>query len=281
MTFASEALDFSPGSKNTVAIAGLGTIGRIVAKRLDEGLEGLTLVAAAARDEVKAGIFLRTLKSQPRLMPLGDLAQAADIVVECLPADQFDAVAEPALRAGRTLVAISVGAILDRPHLTDLARRHGGRIVVPTGALLGLDAVQAAAEGTIRSVRMVTRKPPSGLAGAPYLLERNISLEALVEPRKIYEGPVREAVRGFPANVNVAAALSLAGIGPDKTIIEIWADPHVDRNRHQITVDSDSAWFSMEIANIPSDENPKTGKITALSVVSALRKLRRTVAIGT
>ena len=98
-----------------------------------------------------------------------DLAAHADIIVECAPAAVLPAIAEPALRAGRSLVVLSCGALLDRMELVELAREHGGRILVPTGALLGLDAVIAAAEGDIHSVRMITRKPPRGLLGAPYL----------------------------------------------------------------------------------------------------------------
>lgn len=267
----------------TVAIAGLGAIGKEVARRLVEksGIPGLALVAASGRDQAKARTFLDSIGAKSvALLPLGKLAGAADIVVEALPSAAFDELAEPTLRAGKTLMVVSVGALLDRPGLADLATRHGGRIVVPTGALLGLDAVRAAAEGQIHSVRMVTRKPPGGLKGAPHLERNQIVVDGLTAPLKVFEGSAREAVRGFPANVNVAAALSLAGIGPDRTTIEIWADPGVDRNRHRIEVDSDSARFALEIANIPS-ENPKTGRITAQSVVALLRRLGSSFQIGT
>jgi aspartate dehydrogenase len=146
--------------------------------------------------------------------------------------------------------------------------------------LIGFDAVSAAAEGTINSVQMVTRKPPTGLAGAPYLIEKRISLDGLTSALCVFKGSARDAAAAFPANVNVVAALSLAGIGPDRTTIEIWADPAVTRNCHQIRVDSDSASFTMSIENIPS-ENPKTGRITALSVIAALRKLTSPLQVGT
>ncbi len=174
---------------------------------------------------------------------------------------------------------LSCGALLERMELVDLARAHGGRILVPTGALLGLDAVVAAAEGTIHSVRMITRKPPGGLAGAPYLVQHGIVVDGLTEPLRVFDGTAREAARGFPANVNVAAALSLAGIGADRTRVEIWADPAVTRNIHRIEVEADSARFSLQIENVPS-ENPRTGRITALSVVALLRKLRSPLAVG-
>jgi len=178
------------------------------------------------------------------------------------------------------VMVLSAGALLPRPELIDLAKERGGQIIVPTGALIGLDAVTAAAEGEIRSVRMITRKPPRGLAGAPYLERNGISVEGLNGAKLVFSGTAREAAAGFPANVNVAAALSLAGIGPDRTTIEIWADPAVTRNCHRIEVESDSAMFSMSIENIPS-ENPKTGRITALSALAALRKLHAPLRVGT
>jgi aspartate dehydrogenase len=126
---------------------------------------------------------------------------------------------------------------------------------------------------------MVTRKPPAGLAGAPYLEERQISLEGLIAPLRVFEGTAREGARGFPANVNVAAALALAGIGPDRTRLEIWADPTVTRNTHTIEVEADSARLRMTIENVPSD-NPRTGRITALSVIACLEGLVAPLRIG-
>src|SRR5690606_25284863 len=140
-----------------------------------------------------------------------------------------------------------------------LARRSGGRIVVPSGAILGLDAVRAVAEGNVESVRLITRKPPAGLAGAPLLVEKGISLEGLSEPLLVYTGSAREAAKGFPANLNVSVALSLAGVGPDRTTVEVWADPTVTHNTHTIIVESDSSNLTMTIENIPSAENPRTG----------------------
>jgi aspartate dehydrogenase len=174
---------------------------------------------------------------------------------------------------------LSCGALLDNFELVDFAKRHGGRVLVPSGALLGLDAVAAAAEGAISSVHMITRKPPSGLAGAPYLEVHGIAVAGLAAAKRVFAGTAREAARGFPANVNVAAALALAGIGPERTTIEIWADPGIDRNIHRIEVEADAARFSMQIENVPS-ENPKTGRLTPLSVIAALRKLVSPLAVG-
>src|SRR5215831_13584316 len=217
-----------------VAIAGLGAIGRTVARRLADGIPGLALACAAARDAGKAKAWLEEAKISCPLVKLAEFPRYADLAVECAPAEILESICTPMLTAGKRVMVLSAGALLPRPHLIDLARQHGGEIIVPTGALLGLDAVAAAAEGVIRSVRMTTRKPPRGLAGAAYLVKNGISVEGLNAAKCVFAGTAREAAAGFPENVNVVAALSLAGIGPDRTTIEIWADPAVTRNCHSI-----------------------------------------------
>ena len=254
-----------------VGIAGFGTIGQSVAVALRRGIEGLELAAVCSRDREKAKRNMARA-SVPVVGPR-ELAEACDVIVDCAPKSAFREIAEPALEAGRTLVTVSGAGLLQHPEVIDLARSRGSRIVLATGALLGLDAVRAAAEGEIHQVRMISRKPPAALAGAPHLAEAGISIENLAAPLRVFEGSAREGARGFPANVNVAAALGLAGIGPDRTRLEIWADPSIDRNTHEIEVEADSARFSLRIENVPTAENPATGKITALSVIAALRGL--------
>ena len=148
---------------------------------------------------------------------------------------------------------------------------------MPTGALLGLDAVTAAAEGAIHSVRMITRKPPRGLAGAPYLEQHGISVEGLNEPKRVFAGTARDGAAGFPPTSMWRRRLSLAGIGPDRTMMEIWADPTVERNCHKIEVDSEfRPVFPRNREH--SLREPENGRITALSVLAALRKLSRAAA---
>jgi aspartate dehydrogenase len=256
----------------------LGAIGTAVARALlAGGVPGLQLTAVAVRN---AGSVTERLGAPVPSLDFEGLADACDIVVESLPRALFRAVAEPAIAKGRTFIPLSVGALLDEGDLIEAARTTGARILVPTGALLGLDAVKAAAEGHVTSVNMVTRKPPAGLAGAPYLLEHNININGLTEPLRVFAGSARDGARGFPANVNVAAALSLAGIGPDRTHMEIWADPGVTRNTHRIVVEADSARLTLMIENVPTAENPKTGRITALSVLTLLRGLVSPLRVG-
>jgi aspartate dehydrogenase len=271
----------SPGRIIRVAIVGLGSIGKVLAKKITSGeIPGVELVAISARDPSKARSILAELSCNVPILSFDELPDVADIAIECAPAELLSDIVRPMLDAGKTVMVLSAGALLNRPELIELARKTGGQIIVPTGALLGLDAVSAAAEGKIISVSMITRKPIAGLLGAPYLTENNISIENATTPVKVFEGTARQAAIGFPANLNVAAALALAGIGADRTTQEIWADPQVTRNTHTIIVEADSARFEMKIENIPS-ENPKTGRITALSVLAALRKISGPLRVST
>lgn len=266
----------------SVGIAGFGTIGAVVAARLaGDGLPGLVLTAISSGRRDVAEARMRSLGLSVPLVSPVELASRCDIIVECAPTAAFRSIAEPALAAGRTLVTVSGAAILELPEIVEKAREGGGQIVLATGALLGLDAVRAAAEGTIHSVRMVTRKPPKSLRTAKHVVENNISLDNLAEPLLLFRGSAREGARAFPSNVNVAAALGLAGVGADRTELEIWADPTKERNCHRIDVDSDSARFGLEIENIPTDENPGTGRITALSMIAALRGIAAPLRVGT
>lgn len=274
----------SPTTRDTelrVAIGGLGTVGTVVAQRLDAGIPGLTLVAVSARDHARAARRVAALRRPVPILALPELADAADVVIECAPASVFAEIAEPAIKAGRIFMPISVGALLSHWHVVELAANHGARIIVPSGALLGLDAVRAVAEGEIHSVRMITRKPPRSLAGSPYIEQHEIELDQIKEPLKVFEGTAREGALGFPANVNVAAALGLAGIGVDRTQLEIWADPTVNRNTHNIVVEADSARFELKIENVPTEQNPRTGKTVALSVIATLKRLVSPLTVGT
>ena len=264
-----------------VAIGSLGTVGSAVAYRLDQGIEGLALSAVSARDTRKASKRMRQFKIQVPILPLHELAGVADVVVECAPAEVFYDIAEPTVKAGKMLIPISVGALLCHWDIVDLAKIHGARIIVPTGALVGLDAVRAAAEAHVDRVQIITRKPPAALKDSPYLEENSIKVDNLTQPIRVYAGSAREGALGFPANVNVAAALGLAGIGVDRTQLEIWADPTITKNIHTIVVESDSSRFELKMENIPTEENPRTGRIVAQSIIATLRRLVDPITIGT
>ena len=264
-----------------IAVGGLGAVGLPVARFLIDGAcGGLSLSAVSASSEASAREKLGDRVAGVVVCNAGGLAEHADVVVECLPPDLFRSVAEPTLKSGKILMPLSVTQLLAHWDLVAEAEKTGARVIVPTGALLGLDAVRAAAEGDLQSVKMQTRKPPAGLANAPFVREQGIDLSNLGEPKLLYEGSVRDAAQKFPANVNVSVALSLAGLGPDLTRYEIWADPSVTRNTHSISVEGAEVAFDMSIAGVPSEENPATGKLTPLSTIAALKGLVQTVKVG-
>ena len=268
-----------------VGIAGLGTVGLPVARWLDGNAGGkaggLVLAAVSAANEKRAAERVAEFKAPVPVVALDGLAEGADVIVECAPPELFSEIAEPAIQAGRVLIPLSVTSLLERMDLVALAAETGARIMVPTGALLGLDALRAAALGTIHSVTMVTRKPPRALRKVKYVAGLGVDLDRLDAPLKLFEGSVADAAAKFPANINVAVALALAGIGPDKTRLEIWADPTVTRNTHAIRVEADSANFEMTIGVVPTEENPATGQLVHLSVIETLRGLVATFRVGT
>jgi aspartate dehydrogenase len=165
--------------------------------------------------------------------------------------------------------------------LTDLARRHGRRIHVPSGAIGGVDIIKGAAVGGIEECRLTTTKLPKALAGAPYVREQGIDLDRIDKATLIYEGPASQAVRHFPQNVNVAATIGLAGIGLDRTTVRIVADPEAARNIHEVFVRGAFGEATIRLANLPSPANPKSSYLTSLSVIAALQSLSRECQLGT
>ena len=255
-----------------VAIAGLGAIGTLVASKISE-FPNLALVAVSDRDTEGARQKLESLGLNVPIVPLDLLPEAADLVIEALPASAAKALFKASIALGKTLVPLSSSVIIQNPELIDEAALSGAKIIVPSGAVGGLDALKAAREGQLTSVRMVTRKAPKSLAGAPYVVEQGIDLEKLREPTLIFSGTATEAARGFPANVNVVAAVSMAGLGPEATRIEVWADPEAEQNSHSLIVQSDSSDFEIHMKNFPSPSNPRTSQLASMSVLATLRDL--------
>lgn len=264
----------------TVGVVGLGAIGRAVCQALDAGIPGLRLVGALARDPQRAGRFLHGLAGRPPFLPLDDLIAASELIVEASTQAHLEEVAPRALGAGRDLVVLSCGGLLGRGDWVALAEAHRCRIYVPSGAIAGLDGVKAARVGTVTAATMETRKPPAGLAGAPWIVQQKIDLDAITAETLVFEGPATEACRAFPANVNVLAALALAGVGSDRTRIRIYAVPGLQRNVHRITLEGDFGRLAVESENVPS-ENPRTGRLASLSTIALLRDLGSSLRVGT
>ncbi len=255
-----------------VGIVGMGVIGRHIAEAISKGIHGVTLAGVAVRDPAKAAGY--------PVLGLDELIRRSDLVVEAATQAALREFGPAVLSAGKHLMVLSVGALVGV--LDDWARlgeKHGCRIFVPSGAIAGLDGVKGAREGAITAVTMETRKPPRALAGAPYIAQRGIDLDRIASETLIFEGPATEAVRAFPANVNVVAALSLAGLGPERTRIKLFAVPGLERNQHRITIEGEFGRLRIEVENIPS-ENPRTGRLSYLSAIAMLRELGSTFQVG-
>ncbi|HZP38256.1 MAG TPA: aspartate dehydrogenase [Methylomirabilota bacterium] len=255
-----------------VGIVGMGVIGHRIAEALTRGIPGTALTGVSVRRPESAAGY--------PAVALEDLIERSDLIVEAATQAALREFGPAVLSAGRHLMVLSVGALVGvLDEWATLAEKHGARILVPSGAIAGLDGVKGAREGRITAVTMETRKPPRGLAGAPYIEERRIDLGAITRETLIFEGPATEAVRGFPANVNVVAALSLAGIGPERTRIKLYAVPGQARNQHRITVEGDFGLLRFEVENVPS-ENPRTGRLSYLSAIAMLREMGAAVRVG-
>ncbi len=265
---------------NSIGIVGCGAIGRALIKASDAGKLSVAVAGVSSRSEKTAREFLATFSKPPPYLDLPRLIAASDLIIEAAGGRIVPALAEKVFAAGKDLMVISVGALLDHPEIVDAARKSGRRLFVPSGAIAGLDGIKSAATGQVSSVTITTRKPPESLEGAPYLVEHGITLAGLEREREVFFGTAREACRGFPANVNVTAAVSLAGIGADRTYVRIVAVPGLTRNCHDVEVAGEFGRLAVHIENVPS-ENPRTGKLTALSIIRSINDAADSVRIGT
>lgn len=265
-----------------VGIVGCGTIGRSVASGLDAGeVPGVQLGALCSRNLGRAMEFARSLEAPPPVVPLEEVPPLVDMVIETAGQDSVDPIAQVTLGSGKDLMVLSCGALLDREDLLTLAAEHGATIYAPSGAIACLDGIMGAASGRIDSLTMTSTKPPAGFKDTPGMVGSTIDLDSLAEPATLFEGPAVQACRLFPANINVSAAVAMAGLGPHDTKVRIVADPAVVYNTHEIVVTGEFGIIQMKIQNVPSPSNPKTGMLTALSTLASLRKIVSPLKIGT
>lgn len=267
--------------KMRIGIIGCGTIGSEIASAIDQGKIEVELYAVWDKDQSKAESLLKRLRSSsPRIISPPLLIKEVDLVVESASQEAVREVLPLVIEEGKDILVMSVGGLIDNEELIRKAKEKNCRIYVPSGALAGLDAVQSGSIGGIRSAVLTTIKPPRALLGAPYVEEKNIDLLSLEEPMVIYEGKAREAIKLFPANVNVAAALALAGIGPDETLVRIIADPKAKVNMHRIEVEGDFGKITAQTENYPAPSNPRTSYLAVLSAIALLKKLSTPLRIG-
>ena len=267
-----------------IGIVGAGAIGKEIARAIDSGVVPARLEAIWDRDAAEARSFAASLKSPPQVLPLPELVEASNFVVEAASQAAVREVALAALTRSRSVMVLSVGAFADAELLQtvrSLAKKHQCSVVVPSGAVCGLDGVKSAAIGRIDSVTITTRKPIEGLRGAPFIVRHKIDIDRFTEPTEIFSGPAALAIKEFPANVNVAASLSLVGVGFDKTQVRVVVDPGIRRNMHEIVVRGEFGELHTTVENVPSQANPKTSYLAALSAIATLKQVCEPLKIGT
>jgi aspartate dehydrogenase len=268
-----------------IGIIGCGTIGIYICKAVDEGLIDAHVHAIYDRQGQCVKTMKASLKNlQPEVMEPAEMFEHIDLLVECASQQAVAEIIPAALRAKCDVMIMSVGAFADKDlydNIRDLAKDNNCKVYLPSGAIVGLDGIKSASVDDIYSVTLTTQKPPSGLAGAPYIIQNNIDLDSIDDKTVLFEGSASEAVKSFPANVNVAATLSIAGIGFEKTKVRIIANPKITRNIHEISVTGAFGEFTTRVENIPSPTNPRSSFLAPLSAVATLKKITDPFQVGT
>jgi aspartate dehydrogenase len=265
-----------------VALLGGGTIARLVLEHRNPKVE---FVALAGRGPQSRGAALAREFSVPYVVGRDALLAARPAAV--IEAASHDAVREhlvPLLEAGVSVVVLSAGALADdalRAAAERAATASGALFYVPSGGIGGLDALKTACLAGVETVSIRVAKPPAAWKGIPYVEKLGIDLDALRGPKTLFEGPARQGVPHFPQNVNIAAVLALAGLGMDRTRLEVVADPGLVLNTHTIRVSGAAGRMTVVLENVPAPENPKTSWLACYSALSALESLRSRVRFGT
>lgn len=267
-----------------IGVIGCGFIGSQICQAIDSGFVSAKLWGIFDFSNEKTTAVLKSLKNvSPKICTPEELIESCDLIVECASQDAVLKYALPTLQNGVDLLVLSVGAFQDIDFYNQIRKtavEHNSKIYIPSGAIAGTDGLKSAAAGTLTSVSVTTRKPISGLAGSPYLIENDIDLSKIEEPRLIFKGTAADAVKAFPKNVNVCATISLCGLGFDQTVVQIIADPTIQENIHELEVYGSFGHMKMSIENKPSPENPKTSYLAALSALSTLKNITNPIQIG-
>ena len=259
-----------------IGLLGCGAIGTQIAIAIDSGKIPATLTHVYDDSKEASVILVEKLKNKPEIVENPHLLSShpVNIVVEAASQDAVRDVGLSILQNKRDLMIMSVGALLDESIyeiLSDACRDFKKTIFLPSGAIAGLDGIKSIKD-ELESVSITTTKHPRSLKGAKFFENSKISLDSINSPTVIFEGSAKEAVSLFPANINVAALLSLSGIGSEKTGVKIVADPNTDKNTHHIEAFGKFGKMTFTIENFPDPENPKTSRLAILSAIETLKK---------
>jgi aspartate dehydrogenase len=266
-------------AKLSIGIAGCGAIGGSLAKAIAREFPGMARLSALYDINLSKA---RRISRRLAVSSLDRLIGKCDLVIEAASAAVSADIAKRALAKGKSVMVMSVGGLLGKlDKLARLAQKNNCRIIIPSGAISGIDGLKAAGVGQIKSATLTTTKSPLAFKGVGYIEKRGIKLQAIKKARVLFSGAAKDAVKFFPQNINVAAVLSLAGIGAGKTKVNIVADPKVKRNIHQIRIESEAGRIISRTENVLHPDNPKTSYLAVLSAVATLKGILEPVKIGT
>jgi aspartate dehydrogenase len=254
-----------------VGIIGLGAIGNYLIDCILESDE-FSITAVHDISKERYSELTARLKSPPPLSDIHLFPIETDVFIECASVAAVDSVVNEACKRGKTAIIASIGGFVLNPDLLDLVTKSNAKLILPSGAIGGLDILKALDKNDIEIVKITTRKNPKSVQG--------IKLDENDSPVEIFNGSAREAVKQFPKNINVAATLSLAGIGFDRTVVKIIADPKAERNVHQIDIQSKSGNYRITCENFPFERNPATSKLAAQSIWAALKSINDRIVVG-
>lgn len=264
-----------------IGIIGCGSIGTAITKYASAELKDkISDIYLWDTDSEKLRVLVKAFGVK-EASDFDEIMDKCDLVIEAASAGFVAEFLEGVISRGKDAIVISIGGVLGAEELLSSAEDKGIRIILPTGAIAGIDAVKAAKVAGINSATLVTRKPAKSLTGAPYFSEKGIDIDAIKEETVVFEGTAREAMKYFPKNINVSAMLSLAGIGPDRTMVKLVTSPEFSKNSHEITVEGAAGTLKMLSENVPSPDNPKTSYMASLAVIASLEGYLSTVRIGT
>ena len=269
--------------KLRIGVVGCGAIGSSLVKAIvSDFSKEAELLSLYDIDIEKAYNLSAKLDKKLAALNLEGLINKVDLVIEATKTDSAFDIAKKAISHSRDIMIMSVGGIIEHyQELKALAEEKKAHIFIPSGAICGIDGLKAAGCGKINKVILTTKKPPKAFLGAPYIVKKKIRLDNIDKDTVIFEGNAVQAIRAFPQNINVAATLSLAGIGPENTLVRIVASPTIDRNVHQVEVDSDAGKIIAVSENVVHPDNPKTSYLAVLSAVAVLKQILEPVKIGT
>lgn len=269
-------------SGKTLGIVGCGAIGSAICDYAEKNLSSfIGKIVLCDTDTSKVDSLKGKLNSPLVAESMEEVVSGSDLIIEAASPKVVPHLVKEAIQKGKDVMVMSIGGILGNENLLEEARKKRIKLMLPSGAIAGIDAIKSAKEAGLENVRITTRKAPRSIKGAPYLEEKGIDVEDIKEETVIFEGSALEAIKGFPKNVNVSALLSIAGIGPEKTRVRIVVSPEYTKNTHEIEAEGSAGKLFLRAENVPSPQNPKTSYLAVLAAITSLKGYFDSVRVGT